>query len=103
MDPLISATGTKSSLVNSKNIEIIFAFIPELITLSNTLVNSLHDTVSNYVDDETKRDDVSVGKTFCDFEPYFEIYIAYAVNYSKSRKSLTKASSNIAYRQLIQV
>lgn len=103
MDPLIKATNAKSALVNTKNIEVIFAYIPELIALSNSLIKRLQNTISTYLEDETKRNDVSIGRTFCDFEPYFEIYIAYAVNYSKSRKLLTSSSSNIAYRELIQV
>lgn len=91
MDPLVDAVNKKSTLVNKKNIDIIFAHIPELIMLSNALVQHLIS------DDET------IGKLFCEFEPYFEIYIAYAVNFSKSRKHLTQASSNITYHQLVQV
>lgn len=104
MDPLINAATKKSSLVNMKNIEIIFAYIPELIMLSDALGKQLHNAISSdCLEDETKRNQVFIGKLFCEFEPYFEIYIAYAVNFSKSRKYLTKASSNITYHQLIQV
>jgi hypothetical protein len=106
MDPLIEAatTGNKrSSLVNQKDVEIIFAFIPQLILLSTELVERLHETIGPCLEDESRKDLVSIGKAFCDLESYFDVYISYSVNFSKSRKYLEKASSNMVYRQLVQV
>ncbi|KAF1800919.1 Dbl homology domain-containing protein [Mucor lusitanicus] len=102
MDPLLQAAKSQKSLVNLKDIETIFAFIPQLIILSTALVEQLHDTITPYLDDDSQLNQVAVGKAFCNLEPYFDIYIAYAVNFSKSRKYLSKASSNIVYRQLVQ-
>ncbi|KAI7897997.1 Dbl homology domain-containing protein [Cokeromyces recurvatus] len=105
MDPLMHAakrSQKKSSLVNLKDVEIIFAFIPQLIALSTILVEGLHETVTQYLEDDSKKHALCIGKIFCSLEPYFEIYIAYSVNFSKSRKYLSKASSNIVYRQLVQ-
>ncbi|KAI9481052.1 MAG: Dbl homology domain-containing protein [Benjaminiella poitrasii] len=105
MDPLMQAaknSNKKSSLVNLKDVEIIFAFIPQLIALSTALVERLHETITQYLEDESKKDDVCIGQIFCNLEPFFEVYIAYSVNFSKSRKYLSKASSNIVYRQLVQ-
>lgn len=102
MDPLLHAAKSQKSLVNLKDIEIIFAFIPQLIILSTALVEQLHDTITPYLDDDSQLNQVAVGKAFCNLESYFDIYIAYAVNFSKSRKYLSKASSNIVYRQLVQ-
>lgn len=102
MDPLLDAAKSQKSLVNRKDIEIIFAFIPQLIILSTTLVEQLHDTITPYLDDDSQLNQVAVGKAFCHLESYFDIYIAYAVNFAKSRKYLSKASSNIVYRQLVQ-
>ncbi|GAN05082.1 hypothetical protein MAM1_0081c04551 [Mucor ambiguus] len=102
MDPLLHAAKSQKSLVNIKDIETIFAFIPQLIILSTALVEQLHDTITPYLDDDSQSSQVAVGKAFCNLESYFDIYIAYAVNFSKSRKYLSKASSNIVYRQLVQ-
>lgn len=107
MDPLLEATltGQKKSpelIVNQKDIEIIFAHIPELIALSSSLVERLHDATA-YLNAESAPSDASIGKVFCDLESYFDVYIAYTVNFSKSKKHLSKASSSIVYRQLVQV
>ncbi|KAK4512253.1 uncharacterized protein ATC70_002949 [Mucor velutinosus] len=102
MDPLLHAAKSHKSLVNLKDIETIFAFIPKLIILSTALVEQLHDTITPYLDDDSQLNQVAVGKAFCNLESYFDIYIAYAVNFSKSRKCLSKASSSIVYRQLVQ-
>jgi hypothetical protein len=106
MDPLMEAattTSKRSSLVNQKDVEIIFAFIPQLILLSTELVERLHETILPCLEDDSKRSQVSIGKIFCDLESYFEVYISYSINFAKSRKYLEKASSNIVYRQLVQV
>lgn len=101
MDPLLVAAQKKSALVNLKDIEIIFAFIPQLIVLSTSIVQRLHETISLH--DENEQNDACIGKVFCDFESFFDIYIAYTVNFAKSKKHLLKASSSIVYRQLVQV
>lgn len=97
----------KSSLVHFKDIEIIFAFIPQLITLSSSLFSRLGESISTTLemtnDEDNSYDGCSVGKIFCDLEPYFDIYLAYTVNFSKSRRYLSKANSSIVYRQLVQV
>ncbi|KAI7896665.1 Dbl homology domain-containing protein [Mucor mucedo] len=100
MDPLQAAAQKKSSLVNQKDIEIIFAFIPQLIILSTSLVQRLHETIALH--DENEHNDAYIGKVFCGLESFFDIYIAYTVNFAKSKKHLSKASSSIVYRQLVQ-
>ncbi|KAG2211188.1 hypothetical protein INT47_006307 [Mucor saturninus] len=100
MDPLQAAAQKKSSLVNQKDIEIIFAFIPQLIILSTSLVQRLHETIALH--DENEHNDAYIGKVFCSLESFFDIYIAYTVNFAKSKKHLSKASSSIVYRQLVQ-
>ncbi|CAO3694470.1 unnamed protein product [Rhizopus stolonifer] len=103
MDPLFNATVEKGSLVNLKDIETIFAHIPQLISLSSALAERLHQAIIVPFEDGKPADDsVPIGKIFCDFENYFDIYIAYAVNFSRSRKCLTKASSSIVYSQLLK-
>ncbi|CEP16682.1 hypothetical protein [Parasitella parasitica] len=102
MDPLMEAAKSQKSLVNLKDIEIIFGFIPQLIILSTALVKQLDDTITKYLEDDSQLAQVSIGRVFCDLESCFDIYISYAVNFPKSRKFLSKASSNIVYRQLVQ-
>ncbi|KAI8987197.1 Dbl homology domain-containing protein [Pilobolus umbonatus] len=97
MDPLFQTLRltTKRSILNfnSKDAEIIFAFIPELISLTHSLVQDLRLAITGGND---------VGKVFCEYGHYFEVYISYAVNFSKSRKYINKASSSLIYRQLIK-
>lgn len=100
MDPLLEIAQKKSSLVNIKDIEIIFAFIPQLIILSSLLVERLRETLTLFENESTE---AHIGRAFCDLEPLFDIYIAYTINFSKSKKHLSKASSSIVYRQLVQV
>ncbi|KAI8637868.1 Dbl homology domain-containing protein [Parasitella parasitica] len=102
MDPLMEAAKGQKSLVNLKDIEIIFGFIPQLISLSTALVKRLDDTIIKYLEDDSQLAQVSIGRVFCNLESHFDIYISYAVNFPKSKKYLSKASSNIVYRQLVQ-
>ncbi|KAG1445832.1 hypothetical protein G6F46_011321 [Rhizopus delemar] len=105
MNPLLQAATQKGSLVNLKDVEIIFAHIPQLISLSSALAEQLHQAIISSEEKKSVIDsqhEAPIGKIFCDFENYFGVYIAYAVNYSKSKKYLTKASSNIIYRQLVK-
>lgn len=115
MDPLLDASTTSfnlkksSMLVNHKEIEVIFAYIPELIALSSILVERLKTVIECFTSEESAAAAAApprhtrIGKIFCDLEPYFDIYILYTVNFSKSKKCLSKASSSIVYRQLVQV
>ncbi|KAI9244940.1 Dbl homology domain-containing protein [Sporodiniella umbellata] len=95
MDPLFQAAAQKRSLVHQKDMEVIFAHIPQLIHVSYSLTLTLHSAT------ESSRH-VPMGKVFCDYINHFDVYIAYAVNFCKSRKYLEKASSTIVYRQLVK-
>lgn len=106
MDPLFRAASQKRSLVNLKDVEIIFAHIPQLISVSSAIAERLHKVIIGTPEEKSTNQEGSalfIGKIFCDFENYFDVYIAYAVNFSKSRKHLNKASSNIVYHQLVKV
>lgn len=101
MDPLIeAATVQPRPLVNLRDIETIFAFIPELISLSSTLVQRLNDAICTTEDGETQG---YLGQVFCDLEDEFEIYIGYATNFSKQQRCIIRADRSIVYRQLVQV
>jgi hypothetical protein len=101
MDPLIeAATLQPRPLVNLRDIETIFAFIPELISLSSTLVHRLNEAICTTEDGETQG---SLGQVFCDLEDEFEIYVGYAANFSKQQRCIVRADRSIVYRQLVQV
>jgi hypothetical protein len=102
MDPLVEAATTyPRPLVNIRDIQTIFAFIPELISLSSTLVNRLKDAICTTETGETQGS--SLGKVFCDMEDEFDIYISYAANFSKQQRCILRADRSIVYRQLVQV
>ncbi|KAI8639823.1 Dbl homology domain-containing protein [Parasitella parasitica] len=100
MDPLtLAATTHPRPLVNIKNITTIFAFIPELIHLSSTLVNRLNEAICTTENGETHG---YFGMVFCDLEDQFDVYISYAANFPKQQKCIAKADRSIVYRQLVQ-
>ncbi|KAI8978655.1 Dbl homology domain-containing protein [Pilobolus umbonatus] len=100
MDPLLeAATAYPSPLVNLRDIQAIFAFIPELIVLSSTLVDRLKRTLCTT---ETKEVHCSFGTVFPELENCFDIYIGYAANFSKQKRSIARADRSVVYRQLIQ-
>lgn len=103
MDPLLeAATAYPRPLVNLRDMQTIFAFIPELISLSSTLVNRLKDAFCTTEQGETPQP-ISFGKVFCDLEDQFAIYIRYAANFSKQQRCISRADKSIVYRQLAQV
>ncbi|KAI8388319.1 Dbl homology domain-containing protein [Radiomyces spectabilis] len=99
MNPLHSAAKQRPRpLVRMEDVEVIFAFIPQLIILSTALFCRLHDTI-HYA---TEHSGQGIGRVFCDLEDQFAVYIFYAVNFSKLQKCLAKTADNIVYRQLVQ-
>jgi hypothetical protein len=100
MDPLVEATTAyPRPLINTKDIQTIFAYIPELISLSSVLVYRLKDCSP----DNGGEIHASLGRVFCDLEDQFEVYIKYAANFSNQQKSMSRVDRNIVYRQLVQV
>lgn len=105
MDPLMeAATAHPRPLVNIKDVQIIFAYIPQLIMLSTSLLRRLRDAQkSSSLEDDLYRPP-GVGKVFCDLLDQFDIYIFYAANFSRSQRCAAKAKNrNIVCRQLVQV
>lgn len=102
MDPLMeAATAQPRPLANLKDVQTIFAYIPQLIMLSTSLLRRLHSVVR---EDATRSEIYSgVGKVFCEYLPQLDIYIFYAANYAKAQRCAAKAKQNIISRQLVQV
>ncbi|KAI8874660.1 Dbl homology domain-containing protein [Backusella circina FSU 941] len=100
MDPLLQAANSyPRPSVNLKDIQTIFLYIPELITLSSLLVHRLKDTIRTTENGETHG---SIGEVFCELEEHFDIYISYAANFSKQQRCIARADRSIVYRQLVQ-
>ncbi|KAI8371731.1 Dbl homology domain-containing protein [Radiomyces spectabilis] len=99
IDPLLEAADTRHHppLVNMRDVQTIFAYVPQLMVLSSMLVQRLHDGIRVTEDAPSL-----VGRIFCDLEKAFEVYICYAANYRQSQKCLLKAGRNVVYRQFIQ-
>ncbi|KAI8351454.1 Dbl homology domain-containing protein [Choanephora cucurbitarum] len=101
MDPLMeAATAQPRPLVNLKDIQTIFAFIPDLIALSSALVGRLKEATCTTEHGEVYYD--SIGQIFYDLEEEFTVYIRYAANVSKQKKCIQRADRSIVYRQLVQ-
>ncbi|KAI8360800.1 Dbl homology domain-containing protein [Blakeslea trispora] len=101
MDPLMeAATAYPRPLVNLKDVQTIFAFIPDLIALSSVLVSRLKEATCTTEHGEVYYD--SIGQVFYDLEEEFTVYIRYAANVSKQNKCIQRADRSIVYRQLVQ-
>ncbi|KAI8084685.1 Dbl homology domain-containing protein [Halteromyces radiatus] len=99
MDPLIQASQQSRPIINYRDIQTIFAFIPQLISLSSTLVQRLNSAQHDNDDDD---DYDWIGYIFSDLESSFDVYIYYAVNFEKVRKCLAKIDCDALCYQILQ-
>ncbi|KAI8332229.1 Dbl homology domain-containing protein [Chlamydoabsidia padenii] len=105
MDPLLYASQQPRPIINNRDIRTIFAFIPQLLLLSATLVQHLKTAIKNTNltsehDDERPCD--LVGRILYNLETSFDIYVYYAVNFRKSRKCLDRIDCDSLCYQLLQ-
>lgn len=113
MDPLLNASQQPRPIINNRDIRTIFAFIPQLLLLSATLVHHLKNAIKvsdNGPGGHTTDMDTTieipcdlVGRILYGLEPSFDIYIYYAVNFGKCRKCLDKIDCNSLCCQLLLV
>ncbi|KAI7850251.1 Dbl homology domain-containing protein [Circinella umbellata] len=93
MDPLMEAASTQPRpLVNLKDIQTIFAYIPQLIMLSTSFLRQLNEAIEKG----------TVGNAFCEYLDQFDIYISYAANYSKAQRYASNLRNNIVCRHYVQ-
>ncbi|KAJ2963121.1 hypothetical protein NQZ79_g1770 [Umbelopsis isabellina] len=98
MDPFIAAaTQTTQPLINPQDISTIFAYIPNIIEISNILVYRLESVVRTWHEQQSV-----IGAIFLQMESDFEVYIRYAVNFHQSQRCINRAHNNILYRRFIQ-
>ncbi|KAG2184753.1 hypothetical protein INT43_000666 [Umbelopsis isabellina] len=98
MDPFIAAaTQTTRPLINPQDISTIFAYIPNIIEISNILAYRLESVVRTWHEQQSV-----IGAIFLQMESDFEVYIRYAVNFHQSQRCINRAHNNILYRRFIQ-
>lgn len=98
MDPFIAAaTQTSRPLVNPNDISTIFAYIPNIIEVSNVLAYRFESVAKSWHEQSSR-----VGAVFLQMENDFEVYIRYAVNFHHSQRCINRAHNNILYRRFIQ-
>ncbi|CAJ0637015.1 4055_t:CDS:2, partial [Entrophospora sp. SA101] len=99
----VKASKTPNPLVNPKLIPTIFAYIDDLIKLSNELVKSMRFSPfpsSNNL--QYIYNNHRLGQTFLRYYKDFDIYQKYAKNHRKSRNAIKKANKNVLYRKFVQ-
>ncbi|CAO3587165.1 unnamed protein product [Absidia cylindrospora] len=114
MDPLVKASQQPQPIINNRDIRTIFAFIPQLLLLSATLVRHLRSAIDrsnqtfascddDYSDGGEEQDPCNiVGHVIYDLESSFDVYIYYTLNFRKSRKCLNKVDCDALCHQLLQ-
>ncbi|ORZ17383.1 Dbl homology domain-containing protein [Absidia repens] len=120
MDPLVKASQQPQPIINNRDIRTIFAFVPQLLLLSATLVRHLRSAIDRsnqtfagpafcgaggddaYSDDDEQDPCNIVGHVMYDLESSFDVYIYYTLNFRKSRKCLNKVDCDALCHQLLQ-
>lgn len=92
-----------------RDLQTIFSHIPQLITLSSSLVRRWYTFIeqrTHYVEGKIMVKDNNtqdIGKTFCDLEDEFKVYTYYAVHYAKAQKCIARMEQKPSYQQWMHV
>ncbi|KAG1084628.1 hypothetical protein G6F42_021707 [Rhizopus arrhizus] len=89
MRPMLAASQSKDPLVKSTDIPILFNHLPELVQLSDKLLQSFQSTNN-------------VGKVFRSFESSFVVFLKYAMHYRTNIKTIKRACSNVLFIKIDQ-
>lgn len=87
---MLAASQSKYSLVKSTDIPILFNHLPELVELSDKLLQSFKSTNN-------------VGQIFRSFESTFVVFLKYAMHYRTNIKTIKRACSNVLFIKIDQV
>lgn len=90
MRPMLAASQSKYPLVKSTDIPILFNHLPELVELSDKLLQSFKSTNN-------------VGQIFRSFESTFVVFLKYAMHYRTNIKTIKRACSNVLFIKIDQV
>ncbi|KAI8145669.1 Dbl homology domain-containing protein [Fennellomyces sp. T-0311] len=92
MDPMMEAASAHPRPLDTlKDVQTIFAYIPQLIMLSTSFLHRLHEEIEKG----------NVGKAFCEYLNEFDVYISYTANYSKAQRCAANVR-NIVCRHYVQ-
>ncbi|GAN08572.1 hypothetical protein MAM1_0212d08086 [Mucor ambiguus] len=89
MRPMLAASQAKDPLVKSTDIPILFNHLPELVQLSDNLLQSFQSTNN-------------VGQVFRSFESSFVVFLKYAMHYRANIKTIKRACSNVLFIKIDQ-
>lgn len=87
---MLAASQAKDPLVKSTDIPILFNHLPELVRLSDNLLQSFESTNN-------------VGQVFRSFESSFVVFLRYAMHYRTNIKTIKRACSNVLFIKINQV
>jgi hypothetical protein len=89
MYPMIAASQSKDPLVKSSDIPILFNHLPELVQLSDKLLNQLQQ-------------DKNIGQVFRSIESELVVFLKYAMHYRNNIKTIKRACSNVLFVKIDQ-
>lgn len=90
MEPMIGASKAKNSLVKSTDIPLLFNHLPELVQLSDKLLNLFQSTNN-------------IGQVFRSVESCLVVFLKYAMHYRTNIKTIRRACSNVLFVKIDQV
>jgi hypothetical protein len=90
MKPMIAASKTKNSLVKSTDIPLLFDHLPELVQLSDKLLNLFKSTNN-------------IGYAFRSLGSSLVVFLQYAMHYRSNIKTIRKACNNVLFVKIDQV
>jgi hypothetical protein len=90
MKPMIEASQAKDPLVKSSDIPLLFNHLPQLIQLSDRLLDQFEKTNN-------------IGNVFKSIENDLVVFLKYAMHYRTNLKTIRKACSNVLFVKIDQV
>lgn len=100
MEPMVAAAQATNALVKEGDIPVLFRHLPEMIALSEKLIQSFEDTSSHLRRDLLPGD---VGHVFRALDQEFAVFVKYAVHYQANIKTIRRACTNVLFLKIEQV
>lgn len=100
MEPMVAAAQATNALVKEGDIPVLFRHLPEMIALSEKLIQSFEDTSSHLRRDLLPGD---VGHVFRALDQELAVFVKYAVHYQANIKTIRRACTNVLFLKIEQV
>lgn len=100
MQPMVAAARTTHPLIKSSDIPILFRHLPEMIALSQKMVDFLEPYTTHFWHDCQP---VHIGQMFQDLEQGLVVFVKYAVHYASNSKVIRRACNNVLFLKIEQV